>query len=265
MMACKRCMFNVINVESTSFRKGFQKFSTTAAVNKKTPHTIGVMSWVRSAYRRKYLENKMKEDVKSELQVIKEHQLNRTEPRVEFQTTSRNKERFLYDENNIGNLLVKPTVFLSKDEKTLICYHPPPKNYPESFTKRAVGQHLFGLDREIVQSFKDQLSKEEINEAEILREENPRLWNTNSLSLLFKTKPGAIISLVPLTKAQFDRATAENEVFKSMSKMKRKQVQDLQQWERLKYIASTRGREYSVWFKLASNKPSAKAYVPPKF
>ena len=32
-------------------------------------------------------------------------------------------------------LFCRPEVFMSKDQKTIICYHPPPKPYPEQYTK----------------------------------------------------------------------------------------------------------------------------------
>ena len=81
--------------------------STSPRFHKRTPHTVGVQSWVRAAYRRKYLEQNMKDNVKSDELIKKEERLKRTDPALEFQTTSRYKEHFMYDEQAMEGLLVK--------------------------------------------------------------------------------------------------------------------------------------------------------------
>ena len=81
--------------------------STSPRYHKKTPHTVGVMSWVRAAYRRKYLEQNMKDKVKSDELIKKEEILKRTDPALEFRTTSRYKEHFMYNEQAMEGLQVK--------------------------------------------------------------------------------------------------------------------------------------------------------------
>ena len=65
------------------------------------------MSWVRAAYRRKYLEQNMKDKVKSDELIKKEEILKRTDPALEFRTTSRYKENFMYNEEAMEGLQVK--------------------------------------------------------------------------------------------------------------------------------------------------------------
>jgi len=76
-----------ITKESSNFLG--KHFSITSKACKKTPHTIGVMSWVRSERRRKHLEKSMKEKPKKDHQMLKESVLARIEPEIEFFTTSR--------------------------------------------------------------------------------------------------------------------------------------------------------------------------------
>lgn len=49
----------------------------------------------------------MKDNVKSDELIKKEERLKRTDPALEFQTTSRYKEHFMYDEQAMEGLLVK--------------------------------------------------------------------------------------------------------------------------------------------------------------
>ena len=84
-------------------------FSTSSYVSKKTPHTIGVMSWVRANRRRKHLEKGMNERPKEDHQIIKESVLARTEPQLEFLTTSRTKTRM--NENIMHQHLVEYVAF----------------------------------------------------------------------------------------------------------------------------------------------------------
>ena len=79
--------------------------STGLPLNKKTPHTVGKMSWVRAAERRKYLEQKMKLGAKSDFQLQKEEILLRQEPQIEFLTTGRLDDKL--DESIMHQLLIK--------------------------------------------------------------------------------------------------------------------------------------------------------------
>lgn len=244
----------------------FRDISTTSCQYKKTPHTIGIKSWVRAAYRRKYIEQNMKDKIKSEEQILKEEQLKRTEPKIEFRTTSRKKEVKYYDENAMKGLQITPEVFFSRDKKTIICYHPPPKTYPQEYTKPAVGDPKFAIKKSLLETFKDRLTGEEIIEATNLREENPRLWNNNALAKLFKTDPDAIGLQVPLTESQYERAKAEKEIYENMSVMKKKRFRELQDWERLKYVRRNRDRNFVTWYRtIQTPKNSVKQRIPPRF
>lgn len=240
----------------------YRTLKTSAVPHKRTPATIGIMSWVRSANRRRYLEQKMKDIVKSESGLIKEEQLSQSEPKIEFLNSSRIHDKL--NEDTMHSHLIRPTVFLSKDRQTVICYHPPPKSYPEEFTKRAVGKSLFGMSEDLINTFKSSMTDDEIKEAKTLQTEDPRLWNSNALSKLFKVKPEVMSRLVPMSKHDFVRAEAEKEVYKAMSVMKRKQFRDLQHWQRQKYVRETRGQEFANWYKQLDIKPKSRAYAPPK-
>ena len=65
------------------------------------------MSWVRAAYRRKYLEQNMKDKVKSDELTKKEEILKRTDPALEFRTSNRHKEHFIYNEQAMEGLQIK--------------------------------------------------------------------------------------------------------------------------------------------------------------
>merc|ERR1712023_390891 len=68
-----------------------RNFSTNLILNRSRPKTVGVMSWVRAERRRKYLEEKMRNEPKSEHQVLREEQIARTSPQIQFQMQT--KER----------------------------------------------------------------------------------------------------------------------------------------------------------------------------
>ena len=72
---------------------------------------------------------------KPEQEVIREEILARQKPEVKFLTRARERTRL--DESVMEQLNVTPTVFLSQDKHTIVCYHPPGKNYPIEFTKPA--------------------------------------------------------------------------------------------------------------------------------
>lgn len=79
----------IIQIFFFALGTGKRYFSVSCNLSKRTPHTIGVMSWVRAGRRRKYLEQKMRETTKEEYQLLKEEQTLRMEPEIEFRTTSR--------------------------------------------------------------------------------------------------------------------------------------------------------------------------------
>lgn len=239
-----------------------RNISTSSIHLKKTPHTIGVMSWVRAGRRRKYLERQMRNKPKQEHEIVKEKKLDRMDPEIEFLTTSRVSTRM--NERVMSQQLIEPTVFFSKDRETILCYHPPPRPYPEHFTKRATAPKAIKNDT-LYNGFKSSMTSEEITEASALRKKDPTLWNITSLSVLFQVKPDTINEYVPLSCDLSSTARAEKELFQGMSVGNRKKFAELQRWERLKYVRQTRGPQFVDWFK-NFNKPSKiKVPVPPKF
>jgi len=237
-------------------------FSTSSCVSKKTPHTIGTMSWVKASRRRKYLEKGMKEKPRGDHQIIKENILARTEPQIEFLTTSRTKTRM--NEDVMHQYLVEPTVFLSKDQQTIICYHPPSKPVPEHFTKRATSSKVLGIPDREFDNFKETMTKEQIEEAKQLREKDPSLWTANTLAIMMQVKPNVISESVPLSRDLALAVRAEKKLFDGMSVNNRKKFKDLQTWERMKYVEETRGLQYASWFKTFNNKAHVSVPVPPK-
>ncbi|XP_002159157.2 uncharacterized protein LOC100198714 isoform X1 [Hydra vulgaris] len=245
----------------TSFIQAIRLMSTSSPLNKKTPHTIGKKSWVRAAERRKYLEQKMKLESKSEFMLQKEEILARQEPQVEFLTTGRLNDNL--DESIMHKLLVKPEVFLSKDRHTIICYHPPPHIYPQEYTK-SIGEHLFKSRSDLFDTFSYEITKEQISEADELRNSCPKTWNVKALACLFKVKPETIRKCIPLSKEQIEMIEAEKSVFDAMSLMKRRMHYDLQRLERIKYARKTRGEEFADWYSSVDNFKMPRQPIPPK-
>jgi len=237
--------------------------TTSALLHKRTPHTIGVMSWVRAARRRKYLEQQMRDKEKNDHQVMREEQLSRTVPEIEWRLPGYFKREI--DENTMKKLHIKPEVFLSHDKKTIICYHPPPKDYPFEYTKRSAGIDIHAIDKNILKTFRDTISEEEIAEGSQLKEENPHTWDDRNLSKLFKVKPRAIAKNIRLTADQLERLGAEKDLYQNMSVLKKRKLHALQQWERLRYVRETRGNEHVEFFRSVGTKSKPKTLVPPKF
>jgi len=237
--------------------------TTSAYLNKRTPHTVGTMSWVRAARRRKYLEQQMRDTEKNDHQILREEQLSRTVPEIEFRLPAYVKREI--DESTMKKLHFKPEVFLSHDRKTIICYHPPPRSYPFNYTKPAVGFDINAIDKKVLDTFRDSITDEEITEGVKLREENPRTWDDKNLSKLFKIKPSVIALNIPLTNEQKERVLAEKDLNESMSQMKRRKLRELQDWERVRYVRKTRGAEQANFFKSLGRRGKPKTLVPPKF
>jgi len=239
-----------------------KSFSTSSIACKKTPHTVGVMSWVKANKRRKHLEKKMKEKPREDHQIVKEHILERMEPEIEFLTSSRVKTRMNDEVMNRNS--TEPTVFLSKDRQTIICYHPPPPSLPEQFTKRATASKKLGLTSAVFEHFQDSLTDDQIQEAKNLREQDPVLWSANALAVLMQATPQTINEHIPLTRDQSSIVRAEKELYGTMSVNNRKKFKDLQVWERMKYVNERRDEKFAHWYQNFNKKSSVKAPVPPK-
>lgn len=237
--------------------------TSSSILHKRTPHTIGVMSWVRAARRRKYLEQQMKDHEKPEHQLMREEQLARTEPEIEYRLASYVKREI--NEDQMKKLHIKPQVFMSGDKKTIVCYHPPPNDYPIEFTKKATGIDFYALDRNVLSTFRNEMTEEEIAEGSRLKEEDPRTWDDQNLAKLFKIKPRVLAKNIPLTKDQSERFEAEKDLYESMSVLKRKKLKELQNWERLRYVRESRGKEHAKFFESVGTRAKPKTLVPPKF
>jgi len=259
----KTLLLYTCDVKSFASLQVVRSITTNTVLYKRTPHTVRTMSWVRAARRRKHLEQKMKDTEKTEHEVLKEEQLARTSPEIEFRLPSY-KPRPI-DDNVMNQLHIKPEVFLSRDRETIICYHPPPRDYPFSHTKHSKGISLFDIDPRIIETFKSRITNEEIMEGLKLRDNDAHLWDTNALAKLFRVKPDVVKANIPISKEQEEMVKAEKELFKSMSAMKRRQVRDLQRWERLKYIKETRGKKDAKQFDAIGLQPAKPSKIPPKF
>jgi len=205
--------------------------------------TIGTMSWVRSARRRKFLMLEMANTEKKEHTITREEILARQKPEIRFQTTIRDGRTEL-DESVMEQLNVTPSVFLSRDRKTIVCYHPPGKNYPIEFTKPAMPRppRDYPDPRVVDETYRNSLSEEEVEEGKRLVDKDPWLWSPVALANMFQVRLEAIEEqLLPLTPEQQRRYDAESEVFWGMSGMKKRNVEKLNAWERNKYIQTREG------------------------
>lgn len=201
----------------------------------------------------------MKDFEKSEHEVLREEQLARQDPEIEFRLPSRTLREI--DEDVMNQLHFIPHVFLSKDKQTIVCYHPPPKDYPESFTKPA---RSTALNPDAEETFRDVITAEEIAEGtELLR--NTRIWSSKALSKLFKVKKAVVEANIQLTEEQSQIFKAEQSIYACMSQMKRRKFQQLKTWERVKYVRETRGKDEANWFKTVGVKSKPRTANPYKF
>jgi len=239
----------ILVVKSIGSLQVLRSITTNSVLYKHTPHTIGVMSWVRAKRRRKYLEQKMKDFEKTDEQIMSEEQLGRSVPEIEFRLPAR--ETRPINEHVMNQLSIKPEVFLSKDEKTIICYHPPQKDYPEHFTKPCVGVPTLvrGVNKKYDHRLQSHMTDEEIKEGLELQEKDPCLWSADHLANLFIVKPEVVKLNLPLSKEQKEVERAERELVEGLSNSKRQRYYYLQFWARLKYVKETRGDEDAKRFK----------------
>ncbi|KAK3755014.1 hypothetical protein QZH41_011058, partial [Actinostola sp. cb2023] len=117
-----------------------------------------------------------------------------------------------------------PQFSLTKDQTAFVCYHPTRQD-PKAllFSKEAYERPWWHLTPDEVKDFKDNLDPEEIKEAKVLRQKDPKLWTVNSLSRLLKVKPLAIVLNAPLTEEQKYEIEIERKLIHQWSDYKRKE------------------------------------------
>lgn len=181
----------------------------------------------------------MQNKEKREHQVIREEMLARQKPRVKFKTPA--KEKVHLDQSISEELNVTPEVFLTEDRRTIVCYHPPPKNYPIEFTKPLTQQVSGRPDPRLAATWRDTMTQEEIEEGKVLREEDPWMWSWNEISKMLEVKLEVVERLLPNTPELQARQDAGREVHMQMSKSKRRDVIALNKWAINKYIKTRPG------------------------
>lgn len=263
-MACMRpmqLMFHQMKIGGggvTNITVMTRALSTSSLLHKKTPATVGTHSWVRSARRRKFLVKQMVNTEKTEHQILREEQLARQRPEVKFRLPA--KERTPIENSIMEQRHITPQVFLSTDRKTIICYHPPPKDYPFALTKPAYQAYNQSISTDLA-TFRNEITPEEIEEGKLLREKDPVLWSYYKLSELFRVEKHVVEKNVPSTSVQLEREAAENELVNSMSQTKRKSIETLRNQERRRYQRKTRPSERPLYRKRVGDRMPR----PPRF
>jgi len=243
-----------------SSKQGALNFSTSTCLCKRqSPRTVGVMGWFKAARRRLDHERKMKEKPKTPVQLEAEVRLQQQEG-IEFLTTNRVKYRMSEDGNKLA---IKPEVMLSKDRQTVICYHPPPKQFPFHFTAAAeAGARWQGIATD---DYEETLSEEQIIEVKMLRIEDPKLWTVRSLANMMQVKPDVIRPHARLDEKLQEAVKVQRQLYNAMVLSERKKIRQRELWERVQYVKDTRGDAQAQAFSARERQSGAdRQYVPPK-
>jgi len=133
----------------------------------------------------------------------------------------------------------KPKITMSADQTMFVCYHPA-KPFPLQFSKDP-GYHIWWQhDTDYMNSYRDQLTKKEVQEVRELRAKDAKVWTVTSLSNMLQVKPLAILLAAPLTDEQKLELEVERKLLTEWPKEQRKTYRANQELERLKYYHATR-------------------------
>jgi len=244
-----------------STKQGALNFSTSTCLCKRqSPRTVGVMHWFKAARRRMDHERKMKEKPKTAMQLESEVRLQQQEG-IEFLTTNRVKYRMKEEDNKLN---IKPEVMLSKDKQTIICYHPPPKQFPFQYTVAAEAGGRW--QRIATDDYEETLTEEQLIELRLLRVENPKLWTVRSLANMMNVKPEVIRPHARLDESLQESVRVERQLYNAKVLSERKKIRQRELWERVQYVKDTRGDVEAQLFRAKEQSVigADRQYVPPK-
>ncbi|XP_065066700.1 uncharacterized protein LOC135692488 [Rhopilema esculentum] len=212
-------------------------FHTSISLDKRqSPRTVGIPAWRKASIDRKEFVSKLRKP-KSEETIKAEMRLEKQEKDLSLFTSSR--IRNLPKEKETVNRL-QPEVFLSRDENTVVCYHPVP-NYPKEKTRLSWERPSWFGEPNVVSLYSDEMTMAQEDEARKLRDSDPRLWTASTLGHMMKVKPSIINDKIPLTSEQRFELEIEKKLLLEWGKEKRQDYTKYQILEILDYIRETRG------------------------
>ncbi|KAL9959797.1 hypothetical protein ACROYT_G033153 [Oculina patagonica] len=178
------------------------------------------------------------EKPKSEKQIEAEFNLANDPTELNLYTTSRTGPPPEYDAT-CDSQIEKAKITMSADQTMFVCYHPA-KPFPLQFSTE-IGYHVWWQhDTDYMNNYRDNLTKEEVQEVKELRQKDPKLWTVTTLSNMLQVKPLAILLAAPLTDEQKLELDVERMLLNEWPKEKRKTYRANQELERLRYYQATR-------------------------
>lgn len=226
-----------------------RQICTTSVLDKRqSPLTIGTPAWKKAAIARKSLVTQLRKP-KSLETIEAEMKLENRPVDLNIYTTTIIR-RLPEDKAPITRL--QPEIFMSKDDRTVICYHPAAL-YPREKTRESWERPKWYGSLYDIAEYSDSFTEEQESEAKSLIESDAKLWNVTALGHMLHVKPVIISEKFPQSQEQISELKLEQNMLREWGKVKRMDYRKYQNQERIEYVRKTRGEEAVKKFKRKMN------------